>query len=468
MANRLRKNRKWQRAKGLLQWTWQISLELARASASSEGSEKPQPDLRTLDSDQASGSSAIQEHEQVLETLCELYRWALFTGIAENRILACKGISWAIRQYTNLKLPKFIEIAKTYGHVALRLTLDTDSRSLLLNSGNTVQLDTVLQTVQAAIKEGDLVSTLVMLRDIKVTQPNDINEHLVDLAAARGWQTVAKTLIELQVLLEDEGHGREAIFYATESGDMYTLLLVLNKGCYPNFADAKKRTPLSYAAECGNVEIVKHLLSDPRVGHDPVGIDGYTPLFRAIMAGQAAVVSTLINEGRVDANPTDKNGLTPLLYAARAGHAHMVKVLLETGRVDPHSRDDTGWTPLFYAVRYGHVSVANLLIEGGADPDAEDDSKRTPLYYAAKTHETQMIKLLLDTGKVDPRVIADADSRRHGHKPPGIYKRAEIVSQLRWNKLDFIWVPEGIGQASVKNTSKYDEPLQGYKLIIIN
>lgn len=213
---------------------------------------------------------------------------------------------------------------------------------------------------------------------------------------------------------------------------------------------------------------MKHLLSDPRVGHDPVGIDGYTPLFRAIMAGQAAVVSTLINEGRVDANPTGKNGLTPLLYAARAGHAHMVKVLLETGRVDPHSRDDTGWTPLFYAVRYGHVSVANLLIEGGADPDAEDDSKRTPLYYAAKTHETQMIKLLLDTEKVDPRVIADADSRRHGHKPPGIYKRAEIVSQLRWNKLDFIWVPEGIGQASVKNTSKYDEPLQGYKLIIIN
>lgn len=74
------------------------------------------------------------------------------------------------------------------------------------------------------------------------------------------------------------------------------------------------------------------------------------------------------------------------------------------------------------------------LIEGGADLDAEDDSKRTPLYYAAKTHETQMIKLLLDTEKVDPRVIADADSRRHGHKPPGIYKRAEIVSQLRWNK----------------------------------
>lgn len=47
---------------------------------------------------------------------------------------------------------------------------------------------------------------------------------------------------------------------ATTGADIDTFLEILKNGCYPNFANAKKRSLLSYAVECGNMEIVKHLL----------------------------------------------------------------------------------------------------------------------------------------------------------------------------------------------------------------
>lgn len=85
----------------------------------------------------------------------------------------------------------------THRSIAPDFTYD-ELRSLVLNSGNTAQLDTAPQAIYAAIKEGYLVSTLVMLRGTKATIPNDMNGHAVGLAAVRSWGTVVRALTELQ------------------------------------------------------------------------------------------------------------------------------------------------------------------------------------------------------------------------------------------------------------------------------
>jgi Ankyrin repeats (3 copies) len=60
--------------------------------------------------------------------------------------------------------------------------------------------------------------------------------------------------------------------------------------------DTRGRTPLSYASEKGNEEIVK-LLLDYNVDPNSTCADGWTPLARAVEGGNAAVVQLLLIKG---------------------------------------------------------------------------------------------------------------------------------------------------------------------------
>ncbi|KAL6438502.1 hypothetical protein ACFW04_004528 [Cataglyphis niger] len=59
-------------------------------------------------------------------------------------------------------------------------------------------------------------------------------------------------------------------------------------------------------------------------------IDGRTPLHYAADYGQSEVVRYLLEKG-ANANATDKHGITTLLAAIWEGHTNCVKLLLEKG-----------------------------------------------------------------------------------------------------------------------------------------
>ncbi|XP_043664050.1 myotrophin-like isoform X2 [Vespula pensylvanica] len=72
-------------------------------------------------------------------------------------------------------------------------------------------------------------------------------------------------------------------------------------------------------------------------------IDGRTPLHYAADYGQYDVVRYLLEKG-ADANATDKHGITTLLAAIWEGHTHCVKLLLEKGaRPDGLTPDGTSY-----------------------------------------------------------------------------------------------------------------------------
>jgi ankyrin repeat protein len=192
--------------------------------------------------------------------------------------------------------------------------------------------------------------------------------------------------------------------------------------------DAIGNTPLHWAVDTGNLEMVRLLIEyespiDARRG------DGRTPAFIAIygmhkywrredkpqileyLLSQGAELSCVIaaaigNLGQVRACLTedvasatniDPIGLRPLRAAASGNHVEIVRTLLDAG-ADPNARElmYQGSGALHTAAWNGYLDVARLLLEAGARPDEWMDSCGTPIIIAG--NNTAMTQLLYSYG----------------------------------------------------------------------
>ena len=156
-------------------------------------------------------------------------------------------------------------------------------------------------------------------------------------------------------------------------------------------ADWYDWTPLHFAAEAGQTDIVDYLIA---AGADvnAEDISGETPLQFAVDKGYKEVVALLIENG----------AYVSLYVAARFGDLARVKSFIEDG-ADVNAIKESGETPLHAALAEGHKEIAELLIARGADVNAKNASRRTPLHYAAKSGQKEVVELLIAKG-ADPNV----------------------------------------------------------------
>jgi ankyrin repeat protein len=149
---------------------------------------------------------------------------------------------------------------------------------------------------------------------------------------------------------------------------------------------AAENTPLYYAADSNNIDLVQLLVE---AGAD-VNAGQWPALCQALYKGNTAIAKFLIGHGANVNYPEDWGPL----HEASTSNIEMVKLLLARG-----ADINAGHGPALHtAVNRGRRDIVELLIQRGADVNAKDTYGYTPLQYAAQTGRTEVVQLLLEAG----------------------------------------------------------------------
>ncbi|WP_265029750.1 ankyrin repeat domain-containing protein [Wolbachia endosymbiont (group A) of Philonthus cognatus] len=160
-----------------------------------------------------------------------------------------------------------------------------------------------------------------------------------------------------------------------------------------------KKTPLHYAAQSGNEQVVK-LLIEKKANVDTRDRVGNRPLHIAAKNGYLGIVKVLLDTNKVNVNAktSPKYKFTPLHFAARNGHLEIVNALLDKG-AEVHAETKYKYTPLHLAAENGHFGVVSELLKNDkVNIDAETERKLTPLHLAAKNGYLEVVEALLKKG----------------------------------------------------------------------
>ncbi|MFT4099577.1 MAG: ankyrin repeat domain-containing protein [Burkholderiaceae bacterium] len=159
---------------------------------------------------------------------------------------------------------------------------------------------------------------------------------------------------------------------------------------------ADAATALVLAARANQTAAVRNAL---RAGVDPNSASSeYGPAIIAAAFNQAWDTLGILAKARgIDLNRTNERGENALMLAALHGQLDAVRLLVDAGA----EVNRTGWTPLHYAVVSGNIDVVRYLLEQSAYIDAQSPNATTPLMMAARQKLPSIAELLVEEG-ADP------------------------------------------------------------------
>jgi hypothetical protein len=175
------------------------------------------------------------------------------------------------------------------------------------------------------------------------------NQELFSVAARYGYENVIQLGLELLIY-------NYAIYWASQNGHAEVVrLLLTDPRVDPSVRGNEEicHDALAKASQNGHVEVVRLLLTDPRV--DPSALNNYAIRF-ASQNGHVEVVQLLLSDHRVDPSAHDNYAIRWTCYN---GHAEVVRLLLSDPRVDPSAQDNYA---VSLASRNGHAEVVRLLL----------------------------------------------------------------------------------------------------------
>ncbi|KAM6522114.1 hypothetical protein FALCPG4_011803 [Fusarium falciforme] len=284
----------------------------------------------------------------------------------------------------------------------------------------------------------DWVTTINLFEKFKIRKYSS-TASLIYIFADKGLSALIRTWLQSNPNIDIRGERYEhPLFAALANGhkDAVTALLntsssicdgvgtVVGFGSKTGFVEHKGRTPLTWAAQEGQTDILRILLRKG-IDIDEVDLQDYTPLMRASGAGHHASVSFLIEEG---AAVESRYAHRAVSLAFQNGHAAIVKLLIKANvRWDPdpeslqialrkvsgrgieemvkflreekvkiYARDFGGRTALSRALENGHVATSKLLIETNADYNIDPKILQSTLINASKADNKEMVKLLIE------------------------------------------------------------------------
>jgi ankyrin repeat protein len=138
---------------------------------------------------------------------------------------------------------------------------------------------------------------------------------------------------------------------------------------------------LREAVAKGDVAGVERLVSSFPCPVKTCDRNGFTPLHQAANIGNYEIVRLLLSKG-ADVNAKDyEHGteMTPLHYAVEPPHNSAIIELLIAHGGDVNGRDLSGRTPLYSVIAFQNMDAARILIARGADVNFRDRNSMTPL-----------------------------------------------------------------------------------------
>lgn len=148
-------------------------------------------------------------------------------------------------------------------------------------------------------------------------------------------------------------------------------------------------------------------------------------LFRAVLDRDAAAVRSAVQAG-ADINASHAEafprGASPLGMAAFIGSESVAEALIQLG-ADLERADDRGNTALTWAILGKHVAVARMLLSSGASTEALDEEAMALWKsFAEKEENTEMIELLDQIGVRSLREQGEAEREAREARLAGLPK----------------------------------------------
>ena len=188
---------------------------------------------------------------------------------------------------------------------------------------------------------------------------------LVEAVKAADRATVRALLEQRVDVNSSELDGTTALHWAAYQGDLETARLLLRAGANSAALNRYGVTPLVLACGRGNAPIVEALL-DAGADANTTLPEGETVLMATARSGSVEVLRLLLAHGADVGAKEGWRGQTALMWAAAENHPAAVHTLVELGAaVD--ARSSAGWTALLFAVRAGKAEAVRALLEAGAD-----------------------------------------------------------------------------------------------------
>jgi ankyrin repeat protein len=187
----------------------------------------------------------------------------------------------------------------------------------------------------------------------------------------------------------------ESLAHAVRNGDVVAARTLLANRADPNHRLPDGSTPLAWAVDSQNREMVR-LLLDRSARPDGTGAASLTPLMVACQYGDPAILDMLIDAG-ADAKITGPDGIAALSMCAGNAPVTILERLIAAGAAVDKA-DANGQTPLMWAAAKGRVDNIRLLIDRGALVNRKTEKGFTPLFFALKSGEPGAPVAIVEAG----------------------------------------------------------------------
>ncbi|KAM8881222.1 ankyrin repeat and SAM domain-containing protein 6 isoform 1-T1 [Synchiropus picturatus] len=219
----------------------------------------------------------------------------------------------------------------------------------------------------------------------------------LQFASASGHENLVRFLLRKGASVDSRNnYGWTPLMQAARFGHLTVAHLLLENGAEINGRNRLGASVLTMAARGGHTHVLKLLLEAGAFVDD---YDHLSVAADAISNGNTnnscSAPGFGTEDGCAGGGVQDFMDITALMVASQHGSEASVRLLLEWGSDLRYSQKTTGWGPLMLATLSGKASVAQQLVERGADPDQVNVLSKTAFELAMQLKQRD-IKAYLD------------------------------------------------------------------------